>query len=175
LVLLAEARHKQGGVHKITALFEIECPNVPRLYRAAQSTREYYQVDEYYGDPGEAPMMNLWAKLAEDDQRAVWPVAAPHVDEPSGCLGYHMEIVRSMLEPGKKRLYLSNCYALRGTLEGLPADVFCGGGGNNGNGCYPPIAALGYALSALVMYGAGERPVTLDGCLDGSPMTGDVF
>jgi len=138
---------------------EIEEANIERLFQKCLEVRDRYQVEDFYGNTENKPMMQfLWDfnRTLEDGVFQLGLGLAPFPEE----LSYHAWVIRDRIEQGEKSLHLPENSLLKGYLmelgkeQVLKANILD----------YPAIAALGYALSHIKSYPiVRSRPPRLKG------------
>ena len=144
------------GEHKFWILAEYENRNPSELVTRCMELNRLMKVEKFYGDTTNRPMMMLMRRSKEKISLS----KAPFVDDPSACVTY-LTIIREKTSAIQKVLYFekgSVLPAMLSALSGIPTDI---------KSEYPKIAALGYALSALIAYpykkpreyGVGYKPL----------------
>ena len=126
---------------KLRVLAEYENRNLSELIARCKELEGLMEVEKFYGDTTNLPMM----KLMRRGEAAISLSKAPFVDDPDGWVAY-LSIIREKTSATKKILNFekegSALPAMLASLTGIPTDL---------KSDYPKIAALGYALSALTV------------------------
>ena len=134
-------------VRHLRVLTEIEGPDLQTLFQKCLDLRDRYQVEDFYGNSENRPMMDFLYEFNRNLEEGVFSLSlclAPFPEE----LNYHVYVIRQFLEQGKKTLHFGEKSVLRGCLmelgkvEAMKASVLD----------YPPIVALGYVLSHIKSY-----------------------
>lgn len=124
-------------------LREVEETDVATLVRRCQDLRETFHAKEWFGNRRNESMRAFLYHLQKDvdfkDRFSFSP--APHADDPQG-LGYYMPLIKECID-NRKFLHFGEGSKLPGYLAMGPETL------NQDPAEYPPIAALGYALSCL--------------------------
>lgn len=145
LVVLGKERKTEQGKHLLRVMFEIEAPNMPRLYQACSIARPFYKVSSFYGDTRNRPMQQFWANVNDDKVAAdqIWLTEAPYVREKETNWRGYLESVRAMMG-NPKRMFLGKCNQIKAKLAELPDDV-----ASKKPEDFPAITALAYAVCAM--------------------------
>jgi len=110
------------------------------MFRRCLDLHKKYEVEGWYGDAMNEPMMNLMVQSG-----AVIPLApAPYIDDPNASSLYR-QIIRELTREDKKVLWYGES-SLPGHVRNLPEDKPI----NISE--YPPVAALGYVAAALYLW-----------------------
>ena len=134
-------------IRHLRVFSEIEEENIERLFQKCLEARERYQVEDFYGNTENKPMMDfLWAfnRKLEDGVFQLSLGLAPFPEE----LKYHALVIRERIEQGESSLHLPENSLLKGYLmefgeeQVQKANIL-----DN-----PAVAALGYALSRIKAY-----------------------
>lgn len=124
-------------------LAEIEDQSVESLFQKCLDLRERYQVEDFYGNTENRPMMEFLYDFNRDhkDMNPLWLRLAPFPED----FPYHVHVIEGRLNQDKKTLYLGEKSILRGHLMELsPEEIMRASMWD-----HPSIAALGYAVSHL--------------------------
>lgn len=130
---------------RLWVLNEAENSDVAELIRRCQDWRETYQTQDWYGCTSNKAMMGVLYHLQKGlDQKSKFSFTpAPHADDPQG-LGYYLPLIKECLGINRKILHFGEGSKLPGYLAEMGPETL-----NLNPAEYPPIAALGYALSKL--------------------------
>ena len=144
LVALAEAP-KERGVHDRHRYILAEGQNiqVSELVKDCLALRKEYRVALIYGDTTNEPMMDMARRISLGFSLT----EAPHVGDPDSLNGY-ISMIREHTRPEHKFLHFGDSQ-LPGRLNDIPQERLSR---STPAEDYPQIAALGYALSASVVF-----------------------
>lgn len=142
VVVLAEDLEMDEALdeRKIWILAEYENRNLSEIMTRCKDLEGLMQVENFYGDTTNRPMMTLM----RSSETKISLSKAPWVDEPAAHVAY-LSLIREKTSATKKVLNFekkSSLPAILSSLNSIPTD-------NSFKSDYPKIAALGYALSAL--------------------------
>jgi len=145
LVILAEDLQKDPvlGERKLWVLSEYSSGNLSEVVIRCGELKRLKSVEKFYADTTDRAMMKVSLKCRTEAQISL--SKAPLIDEPTAYMTY-LNLIREKTSATKKALYFKEESALQALLSSLtvmPTDL---------KSDYPQIAALGYALSALVLY-----------------------
>lgn len=130
---------------RLWVLREVEESDVAGLVRCCQDFRETFQAKEWFGNRRNESMKAVLYHLQKDvglkNRFSFSP--GPHADDPQG-LGYYLPLIKECLEINRRILHFGEGSKLLGYLAGMGDETL-----NQDPAEYPPIAALGYALSHL--------------------------
>lgn len=125
-------------------LREVEEADVASLVRLCQDLRDTFHAKDWFGNIRNNSMRAIFYHLQKDldykDRFSFSP--APHADDPQG-LGYYLPLIKECLGINRKTLHFGEGSKLPGYLAMGPETL------NQDPAEYPPVAALGYALSHL--------------------------
>ena len=145
-VIVAEAMKEDPQLkdRPIWVIKEIEEPDILVLLRYCQDTQEPFMVQSWHGNTGDKAMMaNFYHLSREQGQGRFTFRMAPYASKPNG-LAHYMPIIKKYLAINRKILYLGQGSKLAGGLAQAGAEAL-----SQNPSEYPPIAALGYALTYL--------------------------
>jgi hypothetical protein len=130
---------------RLWVLREIEESDVAGLVRRCQELRDTFHAKEWFGHTGNKSMMAVLYHLQKswDHKERLSFSAALHADDPKG-LGYYLPLIKECLGINRKFLIFGEGSKLPGYLADMKPETL-----NQDPAEYPPIAALGYALSRL--------------------------
>lgn len=134
-------------IRHLRVFSEIEEGNIERLFQKCLEARDRYQVEDFYGNTENKPMIDfLWAfnRKLEDGFFQLSLGLAPFPED----LSYHAWVIRERIEQGKRSLHLPEGSLLKGYLMELGKEQVL----KSNILDYPAIAALGYALSHIKTY-----------------------
>jgi len=144
VVVVAEAFSIDAGLgeRKLRVLAEYENRNPSELIDRCNEHKEFMCIENVYGDTGNRPMMTFLR-----NSKANFSLSkAPFVDESAAHEAYLL-LIREKISKIKSVLIFGESSAIGAILESInsiPA-------GDSFKSDFPKIAALGYALSALVL------------------------
>jgi hypothetical protein len=144
-IVLAETKDKDETLNKRTykILAEYENENPTDLIRRCAEFSKTLCAYPFYGDTDHRPMLEILQK----SNIRLYVTEAPFVDEPSAFKTYVL-MIRELTKVGRKALHFGKESKLPALISGLnPQDI-----PNTSQVAYeqyPPIAALGFAVSAL--------------------------
>jgi hypothetical protein len=129
----------------MTVIKEAETVDVAGLVRFCQDRQAECQVQDWYGNTENKPMMAVFYQLTQDEpsQRQFNLCRASHAGDPQG-LGYFLPVIKEFLKGNRKILHFREGSKLPGYLAEMGPETL-----NRNPEEYPPIAALGYALAEL--------------------------
>jgi hypothetical protein len=130
-------------------LAEAEEQDTSELIRQCRALQAKWRVQDFYARLDET----ILRYLELTNQQAITHhgkpfqvLAAPYSDD--GSIGYHVQLLKDRLQPAQKSLHLGSESKLPSAVLELPVDqVF-----KAIDEQYPALAALGYAVSALVVW-----------------------
>ena len=134
-----------------SVLVEIEDQSLERLFQKCLDLRERYQVEDFYGNTENRPMMEFLYDYNRDhkDMAPLWLRLASFPED----FSYHVHVIEGGLNQDKKTLYLGEKSMLRGHLMELsPEEIMRASVWD-----HPSIAALGYAVSQLKRYAPRKK------------------
>ena len=128
-------------------LKEVEESDVADLLRRCQTLREVFQAKDWFGDIWNRPMMAVLHHLDKEIEIKNWfsVGAALYADDPR-ALGYYLPLIREHIG-NRKILHFGKESKLAGYVAQAGPEAL-----GQAPAEYPPIAALGYALSYLVIH-----------------------
>lgn len=126
-------------------LKELEAPDAAELIRRCQDLRDTLWVRDWFGNTSNGTMLAVLYHLQKglDSKRRFSFDPADHADDPQG-LGYYLHLIKESLGINRKLLHFGEGSSLPGYLAEMGTESL-----NHDPSAYPPIAALGYALSHL--------------------------
>ncbi|MFC1888953.1 hypothetical protein ACFL4G_04270 [Thermodesulfobacteriota bacterium] len=137
-------------VHHMRVLAEAEEFDIGDLFSRCLTLRGEWKVGRWYGDPYNRPLMEIFRQLNkplfERKEPRLYPVQAPHVDDPKS-FEFCIQMIKKHLHPSRKALHFGES-RIKSYLAEFPMEEFTSAGASD----YPAIAALGYAVSALSIY-----------------------
>lgn len=140
----------ESGQRVLWVLAEQEAASLADIYRHYRELSEKYLLREWYGDPGNRAMMQLFRQQGREVQgEKLLPLVvlgAPYHDDPQG-LTFYVQTVNELVKSSKKLLFFGEHSKLPGNFLNLTPEDFQGKATD-----YPAIAALGYAVTALRVY-----------------------
>lgn len=149
IVVVAEEMAFRPPAH-IFWVDELQEHSLDRLFLAAVELKQKYNIDEFFGrvsDPNFLRSLSHWNNArAEKHMAALQLSAAP--DSESGCISFHVNVLRQRLAPENKTLWLGNSEFLPAALQELPQSEVHAATDVN----YPILSAVSYAVSALEIY-----------------------
>ncbi len=129
-------------------LNELEAPDVADLVGRCQDLRDTFQARDWFGTLRNKSMLAVLYHLQKDlghkDRFSFSP--APHADDSQG-LGYYLPVIKEHLRINRKILHFGKDSKMAGYVAQVGPEAL-----NQDPIEYPPIAALGYALSYLVIH-----------------------
>jgi hypothetical protein len=151
ILRVAEASEKNQaiGEHEIHVLDGYENRNISELIERCGEMRGLMKVQKFYGDTDNLPMM----RLMRNSKAAFSLCKAPFIDKPD-VHEFYLSLIRQQTSETKKVLNFGDKRFLSEALDSLYS-VPAGGLSD-----FPQIAALGYALSALVLL-KPQKPMPL--------------
>lgn len=144
-IVLAESRFKDRKLKKphYYVLAEHETFNPTDLLMKCVIFQREYSVSQFYGDTGNEPMMEFLRKL----NIGLYLTAPPFIDDPN-ALNAYVGHIRECTIPGKKRLHFGSG-SLGARLLEIPGEKIRRATKAQD---FPMLAALGGALSALIVW-----------------------
>ena len=152
LVVVAEnfKEERQSGQRLLWVLAEKEAETIQELRRACRELTDTYLAGPWYGDPSQRAMvrhLNL-PEPHEDrrDSKRLIILSAPYRQDPQ-ALHYYLQLLGELVRTSQKTLFFGPKSRVPGyilNLLNLPPEALAGKLAEQ-----PPIAALGYAASAL--------------------------
>jgi hypothetical protein len=151
LVTIAEDLHEDPAYKKrhLHLLAEYEHFDLTKLLRKAT---------EFVGS---IDFLNFYGQLTKDNQRfltlfnsesrknhhpGIYLSSAPYTDDDS--ISFHVNLLRSILTPNSKLLHLGESSKIPSYLQEIQNEDVTSATNSN----YPAVAALGYAVSALIIW-----------------------
>jgi len=126
-------------------LREVEESDVATLVRLCQDLRETFHAKDWFGNIRNNAMRAVLYHLQKDldykDRFSFSP--APHADDAQG-LGYYLPLIKDCIGINRKILHFGEGSKLPGYLAEMGPETL-----NQDPAEYPPVAALGYALSHI--------------------------
>ncbi len=153
LVVVGEEgrRELQTGQRVLWVLAEQEAGSLADMYRHYRELSEKFLLREWYGDPGNKAMMHLFRQQTREVQGEKFMplvvLGAPYRDDPQGLL-FYVQTVNELVKSSQKLLFFGENSQLPGNFLTLSPEDLEGKAQD-----YPPVAALGYAVAALRLYG----------------------
>jgi hypothetical protein len=147
VVVIAENLNEDPNlrVRHMTVIKEAETSDVANLVQRCQDWQAECQVQEWFSNTENKPLMAAFYQLTQDQpyQRKFDPSRASHSGDRHG-LGYYLPVIKEHLKSNQKILHFGEGSKLPGYLNQMGAEAM-----SQDPAEYPPIAALGYALSYL--------------------------
>ena len=134
-------------IRHLRVFSEIEEDNIERFFQKCFEARERYQVEDFYGNIGNKPMMQFLWDYNRSLKEGVFDLRLGLASFPEDLV-YHAWVIRDRIEQGERSLHLPENSLLKGYLmelgkeQVLKANILD----------YPAVAALGYALSYIKSY-----------------------
>jgi hypothetical protein len=134
-------------IRHLRVFSEIEEENFERLFQKCLEARDRYQVEDYYGNTENKPMMEFLRDFNRELEDGVFQLSLGLAPFPED-LAYHAWVIRERIEQGEKSLYLPENSLLKGYLMELGKEQV-----QKANILdYPAVAGLGYVLSHIKTY-----------------------
>jgi len=141
----------ENGKRVLWVLAEQEAAGPAEIYRHYREMSAKFLLREWYGDSSNRAMMQLLRQqLREVQGEKLLPLvilAAPYHDDPQGLL-FYVQTVNELVKSSQKLLFFGENSSLPGNFLTLSPEELKGKAEE-----YPPVAALGYAVTALRLYG----------------------
>src|SRR4030042_1036364 len=153
LVVVGEEARRQleTGRRVLWVLAEHEARQMSEMYRLYRELSEAFGLQEWYGNPKNKAMMHLFRsqqqEIQGETQLPLVVMGGPYHDHPQGLL-FYVQTVDELTQSGRKLLFFGEKSVLPANIINLAPEQLTGQAED-----YPPIAALGYAVSAMRLYG----------------------
>jgi hypothetical protein len=143
---------RTGEERRYHVLDGMEEPDMEELIKGATALKGRYHVEIIYGRPKatkgqELPAMhflNQWNVTSFREGRTPLYLTDAPFTEDRGLLAFHLNILKGLLRPENRRLFIPPTSVLNGRLREIPENVT-----NLKDVDCPAVAALAYAASAL--------------------------
>jgi len=144
VVVVAEGLEMEAALdeRKLWILAEYENRNPSELIGRCNEFKEFMQIENFYGDTTNRPMMTFLHRSKANFSLS----KAPFIDQPTAHEAY-LALVREKISATKKVLTFGESSALPAILSSIDSIPT----GDSFKTDFPQIAALSYALSALVL------------------------
>jgi hypothetical protein len=141
LVVAEDFDEDPSKIRHIRVLAEIEDQDPEPLFQKCLELRQRYQIQDFFGNSGDKPMMELLRDFNRDleDVSSLSLCLAPFPED----FAYHVRVIRERLNQDKKTLHFGEKSILPGCLMELSPEEATKGSVYD----HPAIAALGYAVS----------------------------
>lgn len=146
-VVVAEDFHKDPTfeVRHLHVLDKYETGNILQLIRRCYEFKGNYKASRWYGDPSHRTMMEYLAQFNRDrGSKGLHISDAPCFDDPRN-LEFYANRIKDNTKPPKKILHFHKGSDLGNYLHSIPDEKLKKDKADE----YPPVAALGYAITAL--------------------------
>lgn len=145
VAVVAEELEKDATLdeHKLWVLAEYESRALSAILTRCQELRKSKEVEKFFGDTSNRPLMTLKRRSGAEFSLS----KAPFVDEANSHKTY-LSLIREKASATRRVLNFEEFSGLPsklGQLNTIPS-------GDSFRSDYPQVAALGYALAALVVY-----------------------
>jgi len=134
--------------YQLHLLAEAEEQDTAELIRQCRELQAKWKVQDFYARLDETTLryLELTNQQARTHHGKPFQVlAAPFSD---GSIGYHVQVLKDRLQPAQKSLHLGNESKLPSAVLELPVTEVSSAKDTD----FPAVAALGYAVSALVVW-----------------------
>jgi hypothetical protein len=144
ICVIGESQHVNpiSNVCPLWVIAEAEAQDAMALFQRATDLRERYLVQLFLADTDNASMLDLLSHfnrtVGEGRTLSLYPASFPE------DLLYHLSMIKDMVEPQSKRLFFGLNSVLPGYLLQVTTEA-----SNEKASDYPPVLALGYAVSYL--------------------------
>ena len=152
VVMAEEGRLElESGQRVLWVLAEQEAQDLAAMYRYYREMSEEFLLRQWYGDTANRVMMHLFRgqqrQVQGEAQVPLVVLGAPYHDNPQALL-FYVQTIQDLVKSSQKLLYLGENSSLPGNFLALSPEELTDKAAD-----YPPVAALGYAVAALRIYG----------------------
>ncbi|MBW2065013.1 MAG: hypothetical protein JRJ03_08775 [Deltaproteobacteria bacterium] len=146
---------KTGVEFRYHVIAESEQTDLSKLIKTATASKNRFEIQTYYARLKSSKSKELPALhyLEQHNRTAfaqgvapLYVVEAPFAED-RGLLSFHLNVVKGLLRPEKRTLFIPPTSALNAALLEVPDDV-----SRVKDVDFPAVAALGYAVAALVTW-----------------------
>lgn len=134
--------------YQLHLLAEAEEEDTAQLIHRCSELKAIWKIQDFYGRLDETVLRYLELSNEQARGRHERPFEILAAPFSNGSIGYHLQLLKDRLQPSQKSLHLGFESKVPGAILELPVDqVF-----KANDEQYPAVAALGYAVSALVVW-----------------------